>query len=84
MMDEVVVMCLGLEFMSDVIEVERNGEVCVGGMFVLNGVVVDASRYLIAFWDACGIFVLCGVVGMCVMLCIVEVDDVKVLLDEFD
>ena len=82
--DEVVAMCPGLEFTSDVIEAERNGEACAGGMFVPNGVVVDAPRYLTALWDACGILASRGAAGTRATLRIAEVDDVKALLDEFD
>ena len=82
--DEVLAMCPGLEFTSDVVEAERRGEACAGGMFVPNGVVVDAPRYLTALWDACAILASRGAAGTRATLRIAEVDDVKALLDEFD
>ena len=82
--DEVLAMCPGLEFTSDVVEAERRGEACAGGMFVPNGVVVDAPRYLTALWDACAILASRGAAGTRATLRIAAVDDVKALLDEFD
>ena len=75
----------GLEFTDDVIEAESRGEPpCAGGLFIPNGVVVDAPRYLAALWDACELLASRGPAGTRASLRVRSITDVTELFDEFD
>ena len=83
--EETVAMCPGLAFTEDVLEEEREGdEGCAGALYIPNGVIVDAPRYLSALWDASVVLASRGAAGTRARLRISKVERVEDLFEEFD
>lgn len=83
--EETVAMCPGLAFTDDVLEEEREGDDgCAGALYIPNGVIVDAPRYLSALWDASVVLASRGAAGTRARLRIAKVERVEDLFEEFD
>ena len=77
-------LCPGIAFADDVVAAEARGDSCAGALYMPQGIIVDASRYVAALWDACALVASRGPAGARAKFRLQRVERVGDLFHEFD